>query len=262
MPRGQGGEWALCSRPHRSPPCALGPCFSVRGPGWVSQRQMRCESHRGHPDTAVPRVGPSPPQWGRAVPGSRWGLPLSCPLPAPPPQTLLQHLPEQEEMRAFPGPLGKYVPPGCPGGRLAAVAEGGLAAAPVLVPECCSSFRDDTHKVDVINFAQNKATKCLQNENLIDKESANLLWNFIILLCRQNGVRMVLPLERLSLALSLRDPGDPRPSRARGGPSRTEAPVLPGPAARRPWWGPTSRSCCCKTTERCGFLGSRPTRPT
>ncbi|XP_062937898.1 protein transport protein Sec16A isoform X1 [Cynocephalus volans] len=68
-------------------------------------------------------------------------------------ETLLQHTPEQEEMRLFPGPLGK----------------------------------DDTHKVDVINFAQNKATKCLQNENLIDKESASLLWNFIVLLCRQNG---------------------------------------------------------------------------
>ncbi|KAM5259503.1 protein transport protein Sec16A isoform 4-T5 [Hipposideros larvatus] len=68
-------------------------------------------------------------------------------------EMLLQHMPEQEEMRAFPGPLGK----------------------------------DDTHKVDVINFAQSKATKCLQNENLLDKESASLLWNFIILLCRQNG---------------------------------------------------------------------------
>ncbi|XP_037347646.1 protein transport protein Sec16A isoform X7 [Talpa occidentalis] len=68
-------------------------------------------------------------------------------------ETLLQHTPEQEEMLAFPGPLG----------------------------------RDDTHKVDVINFAQNKATKCLQNDNLIDKESASLLWNFIVLLCRQNG---------------------------------------------------------------------------
>ncbi|XP_014637805.1 PREDICTED: protein transport protein Sec16A isoform X3 [Ceratotherium simum simum] len=68
-------------------------------------------------------------------------------------ETLLQHTPEQEELRSFPGPLGK----------------------------------DDTHKVDVINFAQNKATKCLQNENLIDKESASLLWNFIVLLCRQNG---------------------------------------------------------------------------
>lgn len=43
--------------------------------------------------------------------------------------------------------------------------------------------------MDVINFAQNKATKCLQNESLIDKESASLLWNFIVLLCRQNGVR-------------------------------------------------------------------------
>lgn len=68
-------------------------------------------------------------------------------------ETLLQHTPEQEEMRSFPGPLGK----------------------------------DDTHKIDVINFAQNKATRCLQNESLIDKESASLLWNFIILLCRQNG---------------------------------------------------------------------------
>lgn len=49
-------------------------------------------------------------------------------------------------------------------------------------------FRDDTHKVDVINFAQNKATQCFKNENLIDKESASLLWDFIVLLCRQNGV--------------------------------------------------------------------------
>ncbi|XP_063506146.1 protein transport protein Sec16A isoform X5 [Pongo pygmaeus] len=68
-------------------------------------------------------------------------------------EALLQHTSEQEEMRAFPGPLAK----------------------------------DDTHKVDVINFAQNKAMKCLHNENLIDKESASLLWNFIVLLCRQNG---------------------------------------------------------------------------
>ncbi|XP_038601780.1 protein transport protein Sec16A isoform X7 [Tachyglossus aculeatus] len=68
-------------------------------------------------------------------------------------ETMLQHTPEQEEMRSFPGPLAK----------------------------------DDTHKVDVINFAQNKATECFRNENLIDKESASLLWDFIVLLCRQNG---------------------------------------------------------------------------
>ncbi|XP_030063498.1 protein transport protein Sec16A isoform X3 [Microcaecilia unicolor] len=68
-------------------------------------------------------------------------------------ETMLEHIPEQEEMRAFPGPLTK----------------------------------DETHKVDVINFAQNKAASCFRNENLIDKESASLLWELIVLLCRQNG---------------------------------------------------------------------------
>ncbi|KAM3825332.1 protein transport protein Sec16A isoform 2-T3 [Vipera latastei] len=68
-------------------------------------------------------------------------------------EMLMQHSSEQEEMRAFPGPLTK----------------------------------DDTHKVDVINFAQNKASRCSQNDALIDKESARLLWDFVVLLCRQNG---------------------------------------------------------------------------
>uniref|UniRef100_A0A8B9FQY3 Protein transport protein sec16 n=1 Tax=Amazona collaria TaxID=241587 RepID=A0A8B9FQY3_9PSIT len=80
-------------------------------------------------------------------------------------ETMLQHSPEQEEMRAFPGPLAK----------------------------------DDTHKVDVINFAQNKATKCFKNENLIDKESASLLWDFIVLLCRQNGTVVGTDLAELLL---------------------------------------------------------------
>ncbi|XP_004757009.2 protein transport protein Sec16A isoform X1 [Mustela putorius furo] len=80
-------------------------------------------------------------------------------------ETLLQHTPEQEELRSFPGPLGK----------------------------------DDTHKADVINFAQSKATNCLQNQNLIDKESASLLWNFIVLLCRQNGTVVGTDLAELLL---------------------------------------------------------------
>ncbi|XP_069729601.1 protein transport protein Sec16A isoform X2 [Phaenicophaeus curvirostris] len=80
-------------------------------------------------------------------------------------ETMLQHSPEQEEMRAFPGPLAK----------------------------------DDTHKVDVINFAQNKATQCFRNENLIDKESASLLWDFIVLLCRQNGTVVGTDLAELLL---------------------------------------------------------------
>ncbi|XP_072096531.1 protein transport protein Sec16A isoform X5 [Mobula birostris] len=68
-------------------------------------------------------------------------------------ETILQQMPEQEELRSFPGPLAK----------------------------------EETHKVDVINFAQTKATECLRNEELLDKESANLLWELIVLLCRQNG---------------------------------------------------------------------------
>lgn len=104
-------------------------------------------------------------------------------------------------MRAFPGPLGKYV----------ARAPGWLSVALplrlLLFTECCSCFRDDTHKVDVINFAQSKASQCLQNGNLIDKESANLLWNLIVLMCRQNGVRLFSPLEHFFLlAWCLWDP--------------------------------------------------------
>ncbi|XP_051961341.1 protein transport protein Sec16A-like isoform X3 [Xyrauchen texanus] len=68
-------------------------------------------------------------------------------------ETILQDSPEQSELRSFPGPLVK----------------------------------EETHKVDVIKFAQNKAQECLRNDGLIDKDSAYLIWEFIVLLCRQNG---------------------------------------------------------------------------
>uniref|UniRef100_A0A673MIK9 Protein transport protein sec16 n=1 Tax=Sinocyclocheilus rhinocerous TaxID=307959 RepID=A0A673MIK9_9TELE len=68
-------------------------------------------------------------------------------------EMILQDSPEQSEMRSFPGPLVK----------------------------------EETHKVDVIKFAQNKAQECLRNDDLIDKDSAYLIWEFIVLLCRQNG---------------------------------------------------------------------------
>uniref|UniRef100_A0A8C1HMZ0 Protein transport protein sec16 n=1 Tax=Cyprinus carpio carpio TaxID=630221 RepID=A0A8C1HMZ0_CYPCA len=68
-------------------------------------------------------------------------------------ETILQDSPEQSEMRSFPGPLVK----------------------------------EETHKVDVIKFAQNKAQECLRNDDLLDKDSAYLIWEFIVLLCRQNG---------------------------------------------------------------------------
>ncbi|KAJ0047387.1 hypothetical protein NL108_002053, partial [Boleophthalmus pectinirostris] len=68
-------------------------------------------------------------------------------------ETMLQDTAAQAELRAFPGPLVK----------------------------------EDTHKVDVIKFSQNKALECSRDNNLLDRDSARLLWDFIVLLCRQNG---------------------------------------------------------------------------
>uniref|UniRef100_A0A3B3ZLZ3 Protein transport protein sec16 n=1 Tax=Periophthalmus magnuspinnatus TaxID=409849 RepID=A0A3B3ZLZ3_9GOBI len=68
-------------------------------------------------------------------------------------ETMLQDTSAQAELRAFPGPLVK----------------------------------EDTHKVDVIKFSQNKALECSRDNNLLDRDSARLLWDFIVLLCRQNG---------------------------------------------------------------------------
>ncbi|KAM9306864.1 protein transport protein Sec16A isoform 3-T4 [Pholidichthys leucotaenia] len=68
-------------------------------------------------------------------------------------ETMLQDAPEQAELRAFPGPLVK----------------------------------EETHKVDVIKFSQNKGLECSRDGNLLDRDSAKLLWDFIVLLCRQNG---------------------------------------------------------------------------
>ena len=58
----------------------------------------------------------------------------------------------------------------------------------VLSDACLLSFREETHKGDVIKFSQNKALECVRNKDLLDRDSACLLWDFIMLLCRQNGV--------------------------------------------------------------------------
>ncbi|XP_077593127.1 protein transport protein Sec16A [Stigmatopora nigra] len=68
-------------------------------------------------------------------------------------ETMLQNTLDQEELRSFPGPLVK----------------------------------EETHKVDVIKFSQNKGLACSHDNNLLDRDSARLLWDFIVLLCRQNG---------------------------------------------------------------------------
>ncbi|XP_074524754.1 protein transport protein Sec16B [Halichoeres trimaculatus] len=68
-------------------------------------------------------------------------------------EVILSETKEQQEMRNFPGPLK----------------------------------REDLHKVDAIEFAQQRAVECMRDDKLLDKTSAALLWNLLILLCRQNG---------------------------------------------------------------------------
>uniref|UniRef100_A0A8C7Y049 Protein transport protein sec16 n=1 Tax=Oryzias sinensis TaxID=183150 RepID=A0A8C7Y049_9TELE len=68
-------------------------------------------------------------------------------------ETMLQDTSDQAELRAFPGPL----------------------------------IKGETHKVDVIKFSQSKGLECSRDNNLLDRDSARLLWDFIVLLCRQNG---------------------------------------------------------------------------
>ncbi|XP_040896746.1 protein transport protein Sec16B [Toxotes jaculatrix] len=68
-------------------------------------------------------------------------------------EVILSETQEQQEMRNFPGPL----------------------------------TREDLHKVDAIEFANQKAGACMREDKMHNKSSAALLWNLLILLCRQNG---------------------------------------------------------------------------
>uniref|UniRef100_A0A3Q3JVH6 Protein transport protein sec16 n=1 Tax=Monopterus albus TaxID=43700 RepID=A0A3Q3JVH6_MONAL len=67
-------------------------------------------------------------------------------------EVILSETQEQQEMRNFPGPLTK-----------------------------------DLHKVDAMEFAHQRADACMREGKLYDKSSAALLWNLLILLCRQNA---------------------------------------------------------------------------
>ncbi|XP_017289223.1 protein transport protein Sec16B [Kryptolebias marmoratus] len=68
-------------------------------------------------------------------------------------EVILSETQEQQEMRKFPGPL----------------------------------TREDLHKVDAIEFAHQKAGACVRDATLHEGNSAALLWNLLLLLCRQNG---------------------------------------------------------------------------
>ncbi len=49
-------------------------------------------------------------------------------------------------------------------------------------------FRGDTHKNDVVLFCQKKAHQCREDVAMIDRQSADLVWKFLELLIKQNGV--------------------------------------------------------------------------
>ncbi|XP_029002958.1 protein transport protein Sec16B [Betta splendens] len=68
-------------------------------------------------------------------------------------EVILSETQEQQELRKFPGPL----------------------------------TREGLHKVDAIEFAYQMTGACMTDEKLPDKSSAALLWNLLILLCRQNA---------------------------------------------------------------------------
>ena len=51
--------------------------------------------------------------------------------------------------------------------------------------------RGDTHKNDVLLFCQRKAKECIDDMDLDDRESAELIWRFLELLIKQNGVSII-----------------------------------------------------------------------
>ncbi|KAK3590775.1 hypothetical protein CHS0354_038713 [Potamilus streckersoni] len=69
-------------------------------------------------------------------------------------ESLIPDNEERDQMKEFPGPLVK----------------------------------NDTHKNDVVVFCQKKAKACADNINMVDRESAELIWKFLELLIKQNGI--------------------------------------------------------------------------
>ncbi|KAM9386051.1 protein transport protein Sec16B isoform 1-T1 [Pholidichthys leucotaenia] len=68
-------------------------------------------------------------------------------------EVILSESAEQQEMRSFPGPLS----------------------------------RNDLHKSEAVDFAQQRAASSLTDTSVQDRSSAALLWRLLVLLCRQNG---------------------------------------------------------------------------
>lgn len=65
-----------------------------------------------------------------------------------------------------------------------------LAVQPTPTPY--PSFREETHKNDVLQFTCNQAADNLKDSNLMDRQSTALIWDFLSILVRQNGVSRLI----------------------------------------------------------------------
>lgn len=61
-------------------------------------------------------------------------------------------------------------------------------------------YRGVTHKNNVLRYCKQKIKDADSNPTLFDKESYKLIWELLILLIRQNGVRIILPILQKSKA--------------------------------------------------------------
>ncbi|XP_061743753.1 protein transport protein Sec16B [Nerophis ophidion] len=86
-------------------------------------------------------------------------------------EVILSETQEQQEMRNFPGPL----------------------------------TREGLHKTDAIDFARQRALACSKDEDGQDRSGAALLWNILVLLCRQNGQMVGCDVAELLMAGSRSD---------------------------------------------------------
>lgn len=53
-----------------------------------------------------------------------------------------------------------------------------------------SIFREETHKNDILQFSSLHSAESINNIQLMDRQSTALIWDFLALLVRQNGVRI------------------------------------------------------------------------
>jgi hypothetical protein len=98
----------------------------------------------------------------------------------------MQRTPEYKEIEAFSGPLTKYVQ-----------RDFLLFSSFGFITNYYFTYRDTRHKKTIIQFCQRKIRELEFNDAQIDRDNLILLWELLILLLQQNGVRIVFILQSL-----------------------------------------------------------------